>query len=202
MKKIIKLLLTVAVHFDLIKKFEYFIPVTEIKDPKNFAGYVYSFSTPLSKNALSGSYFIFANPTYAMLTLILMCSTYLSFDIRCYIVGYTDKDGNLYTFKNQQYLNYINIPLAYDDYKRNFGDSTDVPFDKLEQASIDLLYRFILNLNNSGLDGINHDRIKAIIAKNNITSYSNDELFEKISSKIDEFNKKEGVENNELHEQE
>lgn len=202
MKRVIKLLLKIAVHFNLIKKFEYFIPVTEIKDPKNFAGYVYSFTTPLSKNALSGSYFIFANPTYSMLTLILMCATYLSFDIRCYIVGYTDKDGNLYTFENQQYLNYINIPLAYDDYKRNFGDSSDVPFDKLEQASIDLLYRFILNLNNSGLDGINHDRIKAIIAKNNITSYSNDELFEKISSKIDEFNKKRGLENNELHKQE
>lgn len=202
MKKIINLLLKIAVHFNLIKKFEYFIPVTEIKDPKNFAGYVYSFSTPLSKNALSGSYFIFANPTYAMLTLILMCATYLSFDIRCHIVGYTDKDGNLYTFKNQQYLNYINIPLAYDDYKRNFGDSTDVPFDKLEQASVDLLYRFIFNLSNNGSDSLNHDKVKSIIAKNNITSYSNDELFNKILSKIDKLDKKEEGENNELHEQE
>lgn len=194
MKKIINLLLKIAVHFNLIRKFEYFIPVTEIKDSKNFAGYVYSYTTPLSKNALSGSYFIFANPTYAILTLILMCATYLSFDIKCYIVGYCDKDGNLYTFENQLYLSYENIPLAYNDYKRNFGDSSDVPFDKIEQAAIDLIYRIIFHLNTSGLDGLPHDRIKGIIAKNNITSYSNDEIFEKIETKIKENEKTENKE--------
>lgn len=201
MKKIINLLLKLAIHFNLIKKFEYFIPVTEIKDPKNFAGYVYSYTMPVSKNALSGSYFIFTNPTYAILTLILMCATYLTFNIKCYVVGYCDKDGNLFTFKNQEYLTYDKIPLAYDDYKRNFGDASDVPFDKIEQASIDLLYRVLLRLDNDMPDGISEAYCKDIIYRNNITSYSNDDLFERVYTRLKQPNITEEGEQDELHEQ-
>lgn len=188
MKKIISILISILVYFKLIDKSKILLPFPSSDEVKNLSGYVYSYSIGNSKKALSNSYLIFSNPTLAIYTLLLFCITYKTPDVKCSIVGYSDIDGNLKTFKSVNYLDYFGIVRAYDDYKRYYSDISDVPFSEIENACVQFIYNFLDGFIEFDVDNINDltdDDIKlmnSVISKYNFTTYSNSDVYDKYIS--------------------
>lgn len=177
--KFINLFIRLFVYLGFIDKSKILILQPSVTDVKNLSGYVYKYSYLNSNYALSNSFLVFSNPTIAIYTLILFCITYRTFDIKCCIVGYVDKNGEFYKFRDVNYLDFFSVSLAYHDYKRKYGDVTDVPFSQIEAAVVQLIFVY-LDFSLGQVFDMDKDKfITDTVEKYNITSFKNQDIIDK-----------------------
>lgn len=169
-----KLLIKLFCLLGLINPSQVFLPYkSEFSDNKDVK-YLFAFYFKGSKQIIPNTnIFIFYNITFAIYSLYLYCITYCRYDIELYCVGTVNSKGILNTNIIPNYIcSYHDGLIKYDDYKRHFGDSSDIPFNKIEDVIIEFIIRYVIQKNNIvEKPNYSDDSIKKTFTDLNITSY-------------------------------